>query len=186
VHQRFQLKEDSYFLVSAHREENVDDPVRLKALLESLYALVGAYGHPVLFSVHPRTRERIDALGLPNPNELQIVKPLGFLDYVALQRGAFCVVSDSGTLTEECAILGFPAVMIRDAHERPEGMDEGIVVMCGLKSDRVLQAVRTVRSQKAIGFRSPIDYEPTNVSAKVVRIILSYTDYVNRTTWFKR
>jgi UDP-N-acetylglucosamine 2-epimerase (non-hydrolysing) len=183
---RLGLTRDSYFLVSAHREENVDDPNRLRMLLDALLGLIDAHNLPVLFSAHPRTRERLEALtGTRKDERLRIAKPLGFFDYVALQKGAFCVVSDSGTLTEESGILGFPAVMIRDAHERPEGMDEGTVVMCGLRTERVLDAVRLVRSQKAIRFTPPRDYDADNVSAKVVRIILSYTDYVNRTTWFK-
>lgn len=180
------LKRDGYFLVSAHREENVDDPSRLQMLVDALLALISEYKLPVLFSAHPRTRERLDALPAKRRDEhLRIVKPLGFHDYVALEQDAFCVVSDSGTLTEESGLLGFPAVMIRDAHERPEGMDEATLVMCGLRPGRVVDAVRLVRSQKETRFRSPRDYDADNVSAKVVRIILSYTDFVNRTTWYK-
>jgi len=186
VRARMGLKTDGYFLASAHREENVDDPARLIMLMAALEALSVAHDLPILFSAHPRTRDRLDALSEAHKNEhIRIVKPLGFHDYVSLQKDAFCVVSDSGTLTEEAAILGFPAVMIRDAHERPEGMDEGTVVMCGLKPERVLDAVKLVRAQKDVRFRAPRDYEADNVSAKVVRIILSYTDYVNRTVWFK-
>jgi len=144
---RLGLQRDGYILMSAHREENVDDPARLRMLMETVAALSRTHDVPVLFSAHPRTRERLDALsGLPDNERIRIVKPLGFHDYISLQQQAFCVVSDSGTLTEECAILGFPAVMIRDAHERPEGMDEGTVVMCGLRSERVLDAVQLVRS----------------------------------------
>ena len=186
IKDRLGLVRDGYFLVSAHREENVDDPGRLKKLLDALMALIDAHNLPVLFSAHPRTRDRLDALpGTWKHERLRIAKPLGFFDYVALQRDAFCVVSDSGTLTEESGILGFPAVMVRDAHERPEGMDEGTVVMCGLRTERVLDAVRLVRSQRGNRFQTPRDYDADNVSAKVVRIILSYTDYVNRTVWYK-
>jgi UDP-N-acetylglucosamine 2-epimerase (non-hydrolysing) len=186
VKSRLKLKSGGYFLVSAHREENVDDPARLKKLLESLEKLSVTHKLPVLFSVHPRTQQRLDAMpDLPRSERIQIVKPLGFHDYVSLQKDAFCVVSDSGTLTEEAAILGFPAVMIRDAHERPEGMDEGTVVMCGIEPGRVLDAVKLVRAQKDRLFRAPRDYDADNVAQKVVRIILSYTDYVNRTVWFK-
>ena len=183
---RLGVERERYFVVSAHREENVDDRPRLKRLLGALNRLAQEYSLPILFSVHPRTLERLEALGESDNHELiQFIKPLGFHDYVALQEGAFCVVSDSGTLTEECAILGFPAVMIRDAHERPEGMDEGATVMAGLDAQRVLEAVRLVRAQRGIRLRAPRDYDADNVSAKVIRTILSYTEFVNRTTWFK-
>lgn len=179
------LPED-YFVVSAHREENVDDPERLRLLLRSLQALAATYSLPILFSVHPRTRKRLTALGdIGSIEKLTFAEPFGFFDYMALQRNAFCVVSDSGTLTEESAITGFPAIMIRDAHERPEGMDEGVVVMSGLRPERVLAAVKLVRSQLASSRRSPMDYEPDNVASKVVRIIHSYTGYVNRVVWHK-
>ncbi len=184
VKARMGLKEDGYFVASAHREENVDDPARLTMLMAALEALAEAHKLPVLFSAHPRTQERLDALPNRRKSEgIRIVKPLGFHDYISLQKDAYCVVSDSGTLTEEAAILGLPAVMIRDATERPEGMDEGTVVMCGLKPERVLDAVRLVRAHKSISFRAPRDYEADNVSAKVVRIILSYTAYVRRVVW---
>jgi len=177
---------NEYFIVSAHREENVDDPDRLRLLLQSLRGLVAAYSHPVLFSVHPRTRERLAALDEITPVEnLRFAEPFGFFDYMALQRNAFCVVSDSGTLTEESAVAGFPAIMIRDAHERPEGMDEGILVMSGLRPERVLEAVKLVRSQPQANRRSPVDYEAEDVALKVVRTIHSYTDYVNRIVWRK-
>lgn len=183
---RMGLKADAYFLASAHREENVDDPRRLQMLLEALSRLTKEFDLPILFSTHPRTRERIGALGsIPSQDRITFSKPMGFHDYVALQQAAFCVVSDSGTLTEESAILGFPAVMIRDAHERPEGVDEGIVPMSGIEPDRVIEAVRLVRGQRGTPFKMPRDYEADNVSAKVARIILSYTDFVNHTTWRK-
>ena len=182
---RHGVKREAYFVASAHREENVDDPERLRMLLEGLAAVAEEHKYPLLFSTHPRTRERIEALPPVKSDHVQFLKPLGFFDYIALQREAFCVISDSGTLTEEAAILRFPAVMIRDAHERPEGMDEGTVVMSGLRPDRVREAVRLLRSQARGTFRIPADYEAQDVSKKVVRLILSYTEYVNRTTWFK-
>jgi UDP-N-acetylglucosamine 2-epimerase (non-hydrolysing) len=178
---------NEYFIVSAHREENVDDPDRLRLLLQSLRGLVAAYSYPVLFSVHPRTRKRLAALDDIAPVEnLRFAEPFGVFDYMALQRNAFCVVSDSGTLTEESAIAGFPAILIRDAHERPEGMDEGILVMSGLRPERVLEAVKLVRSQPHATRRSPVDHEAEDVALKVVRTIHSYTDYVNRLVWRKQ
>jgi UDP-N-acetylglucosamine 2-epimerase (non-hydrolysing) len=179
------LEPERYFVVSAHREENVDEPQRLRMLMDALGGLAAEYGFPLLFSTHPRTRERLKAMPAGNEHGIRFIKPLGFIDYVALQREAFCVISDSGTLTEEAAILGFPAVMIRDAHERPEGMDEGTVVMCGLHAGRVAEAVRLVRSQGRAGLRIPADYEADRVSVKVVRLIMSYTDYVKRRVWYQ-
>jgi UDP-N-acetylglucosamine 2-epimerase (non-hydrolysing) len=182
---RHGLEQEKYFVVSAHREENVDDPARLKLLLDSLTLLADEHKLPLIFSTHPRTRERLNALSLAKHDLIWFIKPLGFIDYVALQREAFCVLSDSGTLTEESAILGFPAVMIREAHERPEGMDEAVVVMSGLRPKSVAEAVRIVRSQQRDRFRAPVDYDADNVSAKIVRLILSYTAFVNRTTWYR-
>ncbi len=183
--QRHGVEREAYFVVSAHREENVDDPARLGMLLDGLLALAREHELPLLFSTHPRTRERLNGMPPVKDERIRFIKPLGFIDYIALQLEAFCVVSDSGTLTEEAAILRFPAVMIRDAHERPEGMDEGTVVMSGLQPDRIVEAVRLVRSQRESHFRMPPDYEPQDVSKKVVRLILSYTDYVNRVIWQK-
>lgn len=172
-----------YFVVSAHREENVDDPGRLALLLTSIATLGDEFGKRVVFSAHPRTRARCEEFELSPANSIDFIKPLGFLDYIHLQQHAFCVISDSGTITEESSILGFPAVMIRDAHERPEGMDEGATIMTGLGKDRILDAVSVVVSQGAAGFKAPPDYDSTNVSKKVVRIILSYTDFVQQTVW---
>ncbi|MFO1422305.1 MAG: UDP-N-acetylglucosamine 2-epimerase (non-hydrolyzing) [Candidatus Competibacteraceae bacterium] len=182
---RLGLTPDSYFLVSAHREENVDDPIRLATLLVTLDALAAEYNRRVIFSVHPRTRTRIETFGLTVGPAVHFMKPLGFFDYNCLQQNAFCVVSDSGTITEESAILGFPAITIREAHERPEGMDEGILIMTGLHKERVLESVRVVRAQRHEIFHAPLDYAPDNVSKKVARIILSYTNYVKRTVWFE-
>ena len=187
---RLQLQTGRYLVVSAHREENVDDPQALADLLETIHAAAARYDLPVLFSVHPRTRQRLDAAdrSLPDDPRIRFLKPFGFCDYVKLQMNSFCTLSDSGTITEESAILNFPAVTIRQAHERHEGMDEAAVVMSGLKADRVLQAVDLVTSQfdpQQRRLRPVADYEVPNVSLKVVRIILSYVDYVNRTVWCK-
>jgi UDP-N-acetylglucosamine 2-epimerase (non-hydrolysing) len=179
----------SYFLVSAHREENVDVPENLVALLESIKALGESYRSPVIVSTHPRTRKRIEALGKVDAGpQVRFLKPLGFLDYVKLQTHARCVISDSGTITEESSILGFPAITIRNTHERPEGMDEGTLIMSGLRSGDVLKAVEVTLVHHGKGarvFRMAPDYEPDNVSKKVVRIILSYVGYVNRYTWHR-
>jgi UDP-N-acetylglucosamine 2-epimerase (non-hydrolysing) len=182
-----QLKAREYFLVSAHREENVDDPARLVELCRSIELVAQHYRKPALFSTHPRTRARLEREDLSGSfPTIRFVKPLGYFDYVHLQQHAACVLSDSGTLTEEAALLGFPAVMIREAHERPEGMDEGITIMSGIGAQRMLEAVGvSVAQATAAKFHAPADYAPDNVSHKVVRIILSYVDYVNRTTWFK-
>ncbi|HUF20674.1 MAG TPA: UDP-N-acetylglucosamine 2-epimerase (non-hydrolyzing) [Burkholderiales bacterium] len=187
---RLGLQPHAYLLVSAHREENVDDSRNLRDLLDTLRALYDKHRMPVIVSTHPRTRKRLDELGIGgNDAGVRFIEALGFLDYVNLEMNAGCVLSDSGTITEESSILGFPAVTIRQAHERPEGMDEGTLIMCGLKRDRVLEAVDTVVRQHAGGeraFRMVPDYEPDNVSKKVVRHILSYTDYVNRVVWRKQ
>ncbi len=186
---RLELEPKGYFVVSAHREENVDELNRLGELLASLDAVARKYRRRVIVSTHPRTRERLAERKQKRISpKVEFLKPLGFSDYLKLQVNAYCVLSDSGTLTEESSILGFPAVMIREAHERPEGMDEGTVIMSGLKSARVMEAV-----EMAVGhygelerpFRVVRDYEADNVSLKVTRIILSYTDYVNRVVWRK-
>jgi UDP-N-acetylglucosamine 2-epimerase (non-hydrolysing) len=182
------LEADGYFLVSAHREENVDDAGNFRDLLDSLEAVRGRWKLPVIVSTHPRTRKRLEDAGARPAPGTHFLKPLGFLDYVKLQMSARCVLSDSGTITEESAILGFPAVTIRKAHERPEGMDEGSVIMCGVKPQGVVTAVEAVLRQRegsASPFHAPQDYAADNVSKKVVRTILSYTDYVNRTVWHK-
>jgi UDP-N-acetylglucosamine 2-epimerase (non-hydrolysing) len=184
---RLKLEPKRYLVVSAHREENIDDPRNFADLLASLEAVARRYRRRVIVSTHPRTRKKLEALGRRAlPAKVEFLKPLGFFDYVKLQTQAYCVLSDSGTLTEESAILGFPAVIIRQAHERPEGMDEGTVLMSGLAPSRVLDAIRVSVAHRADGgdaFAAPPDYAANNVSRKVVRIILSYTDYVNRTVW---
>jgi len=183
------VAEKKYFVVSTHREENVDSEVNFKNLLDSLTAMAKKYNYPVIVSTHPRTRKRLEDLGISELHVMvRFLKPLGFLDYVKLQLHAFCVVSDSGTITEESSILNFPAVTIRQAHERPEGMDEGTLIMCGLKSESVLAAIEVVTSQSSAPnrpFRLVEDYDIDNVSRKVLRIIMSYTDYINRTVWYK-
>lgn len=186
---RLGLAPRKYFLVSAHREENVDSPDVLRDLLDTLNALVETYGYPVIVSTHPRTRNQLEAqdrTGLSD--KIVFSKPFGFFDYVGLQLKAFCVVSDSGTITEEASLLSLPAITIRNAHERPEGMDVGTVVMSGLKRTRVLDAVRVVtdqfdHSQRAV--LPVLDYENPHASRQIVRIVLSYVDYVNRTVWSK-
>jgi UDP-N-acetylglucosamine 2-epimerase (non-hydrolysing) len=187
--ERLGLAPGQYFLVSAHREENVDSPARLADLMASLRALAEAFGHRVIVSTHPRTRQRLSALdgagARPEDPRIEFLKPFGFCDYVHLQTRAACVLSDSGSLTEEASLLGFPAVTIREAQERPEGMDEGTLVMSGLGPERVLQAVALVQDQARAGWRPRLapDYDVDHVSHKVVRIILSHVDYVNRTVW---
>lgn len=184
-----QLKLDrgEYFVISAHREENIDSEINFKDLLDTLKAIADEYAYPLIVSTHPRTRKRMENMGIKElDNRVRFLKPLGFFDYVKLEMNAFCVISDSGTITEESSILNFPAVTIRQAHERPEGMDETTLIMCGLKKDRVLEAINVVRAHVADSgrcFRIVQDYEVDNVSKKVWRIILSYTDYVNRTVW---
>ena len=186
---RMGLAEHDYFVVSAHREENVDDEDNLRGLLASLEAIAAAYGKRLIVSTHPRTRKRLEAHGAIRLSALiELMKPLGFFDYVKLQSKALCVLSDSGTLTEEASLLGFPGVMIRQAHERPEGMDEATVIMSGLDPRRVLDAVAlNIAQHDASAPRSRVvsDYDTADVSRKVVRIIVSYTDYVNRTVWHR-
>lgn len=187
IHVRLKLEKQKYFTLSLHREENVDDPAHLRSLVEALNALATKYRHPLIFSVHPRTRKRLEA-GRHRLHQLvRPMPPLGFFDYVALQQHAFCTLSDSGTITEESSLLGFPAVTVREAHERPEGMDEGAVIMSGLGKERILQAVALTRAQfqKFGPCRVPADYDVPQLSWKVAKIILSYTDYVNRRVWLK-
>ena len=183
------LKKGEYFIVSAHREENIDSPQNFSNLLDTLSAIVQKYKKKVIVSTHPRTKKKLESIGFVNNNPLiEFMKPFGFLEYVKMEQNAFCVISDSGTITEESSILHFPAIMIRQAHERPEGMDEASVVMSGLRSDRVIESIDLVTSQYADdnnSIHSIKDYAPDNVSKKVVRIILSYTDYVNRVVWHK-
>ena len=185
------LDSNRFFIVSIHREENVDSPDNLMDLVESLNGLAEAYSYPVIVSTHPRTKIRLDSLPNKKLNPLvQFSKPFGFFDYNKLQMEAFCVVSDSGTIAEEGSLLNLPAITIRNAHERPEGMDAGTLIMAGLKKERVLDAVKVVTTQRQLagGDRvlPPIDdYEAQAVSKKILRIVMSYTDYINRTVWSK-
>ena len=184
---RLGLIKGRYFTVSIHREENVENPGHLLSLVQALNALARQHRFPLVFSVHPRTRKRLEAGRYRLHKLVRPMPPLGFFDYVALQKSAFCTVSDSGTITEESSILGFPAITVRQAHERPEGMDEGAVIMSGLSVERILQAVEMTLAQfKQFGpCRLPDDYNAAQVSWKVAKIILSYTDYINRRVWFK-
>ena len=187
---RLKLKPNEFFLVSAHREENVDSPDALRDLLETLKELVKKYGFPVIVSTHPRTRKRLEEVGYEGLDKRIIFgKPLGFFDYMKLQTEAYCVLSDSGTITEETSLLNLCSITLRNAHERPEGMDVGTLIMSGLRKDRVLDAIEIVKSQYSKDRRPvlPIaDYENPHVSTQIVRVVTSYIDYINRVVWSKK
>ncbi len=189
VLQRMNIEKGQYFIVSTHREENVDSEENLRNLLETLNALAESYKIPVIVSTHPRTRNRLDKLpGARFDSRLQFMKPFSFFDYIRLQLDSLCVISDSGTLTEETSILNLSSIMIRNTHERPEGMDAGNLIMAGLNKERVLDAVRitvSLRSNEYYAVRRVQDYENPAVSKQVLCIVQSYTDYVNRTVWKK-
>ena len=185
---RLRLSEQAYFLVSSHREENVDSPENLRCLFNLMNAVAERFRLPVIVSTHPRTRKRIDAIGLVAHPLVQFHKPFGYLDYIRLQTSARAVLSDSGTITEESSILNFPALNLREVHERPEGFEEAAVMFVGLDVDRTLQALGVLESQTRGEIRTLTmvkDYTATNVSDKVLRIILSYTDFVNHKVWRK-
>ena len=183
--ERLGLEEGKYFVVSAHREENINSEKNFYDLVESLNAIAEIYRLPMIVSTHPRTRQMIEAKGIKFNPLIKTMKPLGFIDYVKLQIKSKAVLSDSGTISEESSILGFKALNIREAHERPEAMEEAAVMMVGLKKERILQGLKVLDTQEKDTLRRVADYSMPNVSDKVLRIILSYTDYVNRVVWGK-
>lgn len=189
VLKRLDLEEGKYFVVSSHREENINSEKNFEGLMESLNQIAEKFGYPIIVSTHPRTRNMIDKKQIQVRPEIQFLKPLGFHDYNALQMRSYAVLSDSGTISEESSILNFRALNIREAHERPEAMEEASVMMVGLSPERILQGLVQLQQQK-IGkernYRLVSDYSMPNVSEKMVRIILSYTDYINRTVWSKK
>lgn len=184
VLERLGLEKGKYFVLSMHREENVDNPKNFESLIESINYVAEKYQMPIIFSAHPRTRKKIENGNYTFNNLVKYMKPLGFNDYNCLQQNAFCVISDSGTITEESSIMGFPAITVRQAHERPEGMDEGTLIMSGVDKDDIVDSIKVVTSEenkpKIVG-----DYDVDHVGSKVVRIIMSYTGYINRTVWRK-
>lgn len=184
--ERIGVEPGRYLVVSCHREENVESERNFNGLIATLNALAGEYRSPIIMSTHPRTRKRLERAGSPLDPLVRPLKPMGFSDYVRLQKDAMLTVSDSGTITEESSILGFPALNIREAHERPEGMEEAAVIMCGLDPEKVLESARVALAQcggSERAFRRVSDYSMPNVSQKVVRIILSYVKYVNLNVW---
>jgi UDP-N-acetylglucosamine 2-epimerase (non-hydrolysing) len=185
---KLNLEKGKFFVVSAHREENLDSDKNFAGLIESLNLIAEKFKLPIIVTTHPRTRKLIETRGVDVSKEVQFLKPLGFTDYNALQISSFAVLSDSGTISEESSILDFNALNIRDAHERPEAMEEASVILTGLKPERILQGLSQLQHELIAGhkkFRLASDYSMPNVSDKVVRIILSYIDYVNRKVWFK-
>ncbi|MCW0487285.1 non-hydrolyzing UDP-N-acetylglucosamine 2-epimerase [Riemerella anatipestifer] len=186
---RLNLEKEKFFVVSSHREENINSEENFRNLMTSLNTIAEKYQYPIIVSTHPRTRNMIEKMNIEMRPEIKFLKPLGFHDYNALQKEAYAVLSDSGTISEESSILNFRALNIRQAHERPEAMEEASVMMVGLSPERILQGLEQLKQQKVNGernYRPVADYSMPNVSEKVVRIILSYTDYVNRVVWSKK
>jgi UDP-N-acetylglucosamine 2-epimerase len=186
VLERLQLEEGKFFVVSAHREENINSEKNFKGLMESLNLIADKYHYPIIVSTHPRTQKMIDSKQIEMRPEVQFLKPMGFNDYNALQLNSFAVLSDSGTISEESSTLNFSALNIREAHERPEAMEEASVMMVGLNPERIMQGLKQLQYQKRgqeRTFRAVSDYSMPNVSDKMVRIIISYTDYIKRTVW---
>jgi len=185
---RLNLEKHKYFVVSSHREENISSESNFTNLMKSLNLIAETYKYPIIVSTHPRTRNMIDAKNIEMKPEIQFLKPMGFNDYNALQMNSYAVLSDSGTISEESSTLNFPALNLREAHERPEAMEEASVMMVGMNPERIMQALIQLQYQKRgeeRNFRRVADYAMPNVSAKVVRIIISYVDYINRVVWSK-
>jgi UDP-N-acetylglucosamine 2-epimerase (non-hydrolysing) len=182
---KLSLKKGEYFVLSAHREENINSDKNFYELIDSINSIAEIYKLPIIVSTHPRTRKKIDAQNIKFAPEVELMKPMGFSDYVKLQKDSKAVLSDSGTISEESSILKFKALNLRETHERPEAMEEASVMMVGLKKERILQALKVLDAQDADTLRDVADYTMPNVSQKVLRIILSYTDYVNRVVWKK-
>ena len=181
---KLKLIPKKYFIMSIHREENVDYKKNFDELLNSINEIEKVFKLPIIISTHPRTEKKLNDINHKNISKnITFAKPYGFFDYVKLQMNAFCTISDSGTITEEASILNFPAITIRQAHERPEGMDEGTIIMSGLDKDRIIESIKVVSETRLANIVN--DYDVDNVSDKVLKIILSYTDYVNRTVWYK-
>lgn len=181
---REKINPQEYFIMSIHREENVDSKINFDNLLETINQIQTEFDIPIIISTHPRTEKKLKSINYQNTNDkIKFAKPYGFFDYVNLQMNSFCTISDSGTITEEASILSFPAITIRQAHERPEGMDEGTLIMSGLNKDKVIESIKVVTQAKKPTVVK--DYDVDNVSDKVLKIIMSYTEYVNRTVWYK-
>ncbi|HLP36101.1 non-hydrolyzing UDP-N-acetylglucosamine 2-epimerase [Lacibacter sp.] len=184
---RLDLEKEKYFVISSHREENVDQEKTLRKIANILEKICEAYNFPVIFSTHPRTQKRLEMYNIQLHPLVQILKPLGFLDYIKLQQNAFCVISDSGTITEEASIVNFPAINLRESHERPEGMEEAVVIMTGLDVDTVIDAIPVAanikRGEAERSIKLVEDYYAPNVSDKVLKIIMSYTGFVKRKVW---
>ena len=185
---RLGLIKQQYFVASFHREENVDEPARLKSIVDSLNAVATTFGYPIILSVHPRSKKRFEELKTGFHPLIKEMKPFGFFDYVRLQQDSYCTISDSGTITEEAAIVGFAAVTARDAHERPEGMDSGVLVMTSINAKEMMEGIKVSRMhhESQTVRNVPVSYQDLDVSWRVAKLIQSYTGYVNRKTWHKR